>query len=578
MALEDSSKGVHKAAANALGRIGDSRAVELLAVSLRRERNTDAGLDTDALRKTGGPRVVALLIAALEDENPWARMAAADALGKIGDSRAVETLAVALKEEDSTFFVRVAAANALGKIGGPGAVEPLGMALEDESTGACEAAANALAKIGGPRVVELLAAALRDGQPGRDMVRFAAVNALGKIGGSGAVEPLGMALEDNNKGVCKAAANALGKIGDPRAKDLLAAAKAPAKSGSSIYDRRDEPAYRHSPIDPRLAENPHILRWWTPVHDEILTDLIARWQWDWASKEVTDEVLKITPEEVVEKWRTQDPACRRHVWYNVILYFARSRAEQLGLTDAIKEPQWKTCLLCDERFVEDSLPGPLIRRLGMERLDFCAPCMHGTLGWDSGDKGASEESILEYLRDMADATGRVPAQGFGEGVDDLHGLDTSSRIKLLKLLQKKPAVSRVQEAFGSWLNALIQAGVLEDGTRRTSRGIQTIAQDGHVCLSLGEKTIDDWLSSHGIPHEKEPRYPVGNHRADWRVGDAFIEYFGLVGNPDYDEKTREKVRICRNQSIVLVAVYPKDLANQDKIDMKLAPLVPAKSG
>jgi len=277
-------------------------------------------------------------------------------------------------------------------------------------------------------------------------------------------------------------------------------------------------------------------------------------------------------------WREQDPACERNVWYNVIMHFAKSRAEQLGLTHAIREPEWKTCPLCDQPFVEDSLPFPLVQRLGIDRLDFCAPCMHGTLGWDSGDKGASEESILVYLRDMADAIGRVPAQGFGEGKGDLLRLDSSGRVKLLKLLEKKPAVSRVQEAFGSWLNALIQAGVLEDGTRRTSRGIQTIAQDGHVCLSLGEKTIDDWLFAHGIPHEKEPRYPVGNYRADWQVGDVFIEYFGLIGNPDYDEKTRAKVRLCKDQGIALVAVYPKDLAMQDGIDMKLASLVPAKSG
>ena len=58
------------------------------------------------------------------------------------------------------------------------------------------------------------------------------------------------------------------------------------------------------------------------------------------------------------------------------------------------------------------------------------------------------------------------------------------------------------KAFGSWLNALILSDVLTDGTRHTSRGIQCIALDGHKCLSLVEKTIDDWFIEHNISHEK----------------------------------------------------------------------------
>jgi hypothetical protein len=147
---------------------------------------------------------------------------------------------------------------------------------------------------------------------------------------------------------------------------------------------------------------------------------------------------------------------------------------------------------------------------------------------------------------------------------DLLEMETEDRVALLRLLQRKPTVKRIKTVFGSWLNALIQAGVLEDGARKTSRGIQSIAKDGHICLSLGEKTIDDFLCAHDIPHEKEPRYPEGNYRGDFRVGNAFIKYFGLAGNPEYDAKTTKKIRLCKKYGIVLGAIYPQDLISQKK--------------
>jgi len=164
---------------------------------------------------------------------------------------------------------------------------------------------------------------------------------------------------------------------------------------------------------------------------------------------------------------------------------------------------------------------------------------------------------------------RVPNQDYEEGVEDLHGLDFEERLAVLQLLKQKPTVHRVKVLFGSWLNALVEAGVLEDGTRRTSRGTQCIAKDGHVCLSLGEKTTDDFLYRYGIPHEKEPRYPERNFRGDFLVNGIFIEYFGLKGDPDYDAKTRLKQGICNKHGIELVSVYPKDLVSLKELERKL---------
>jgi hypothetical protein len=337
----------------------------------------------------------------------------------------------------------------------------------------------------------------------------------------------------------------------------------------SIYDQRDKPAYGNFKIEPYYSRNQYILRWWTPDHDRLLAEQITIRQWVWYWN-IADVIVKITPSDELETWKKEDPACSQYAWYNILMYFAASRAEELGLTRLIRSPEWKICLLCNQRFVEDSLPLPFIERLGIDRLDFCAPCLRDTVLQGSGDDSVSEQSILKYLQDLAELIGCVPTQNFGEGTADLLDVETSDRVKLLKLFQRKPTIKRVKVVFGSWLNALIQADILEDGTRKTSRGIQTIAKDGHVCLSLGEKTIDEWLYAHGICHEKEPRYPEGNFRADFKVGDIFIEYFGLVGDLGYDAKTKEKIHICEKHGLILVAIYPQDLISQERLKRKLS--------
>jgi len=139
---------VRKAAAEALGEIKDSRAVEPLS-------------------------------AALKDSNEWVRWHAAEALGKIGAS-AVEPLIVALKDRDQKNAHR-AVAEALGRIGTP-AVEPLIVALKDRDQNVRCAAAEALGKIKDARAVEPLIAALKDTD-----VRARAAGALKDIGGTTAL-------------------------------------------------------------------------------------------------------------------------------------------------------------------------------------------------------------------------------------------------------------------------------------------------------------------------------------------------------------------------------------------------------
>jgi signal transduction histidine kinase len=113
----------------------------------------------DALIRIGAP-VVGTLIDVFKDADGTIRAAAAEALGKIGDIRAVEPLIDALK--DTHHSVRRAAAEALGKIGDTHAVEPLIAALDDEHLDVRMSVIWSLRHLKDVRAVESLIGTLND--------------------------------------------------------------------------------------------------------------------------------------------------------------------------------------------------------------------------------------------------------------------------------------------------------------------------------------------------------------------------------------------------------------------------------
>ncbi|PKB18291.1 hypothetical protein [Flavobacterium sp. 5] len=126
----------------------------------------------------------------------------------------------------------------------------------------------------------------------------------------------------------------------------------------------------------------------------------------------------------------------------------------------------------------------------------------------------------------------------------------------------------INKKFGSWFKALIESNVLANGTLKTARGIKCLAKSGNECLSLDEMFIDNWFFENNIKTEKEPYYPThpiynksGKRRADWKINDYYIEYFGLKGEETYDLKTKEKIELSKAMNLKLISLYPSDLNN-----------------
>ncbi len=136
---------------------------------------------------------VPTLISGLRDPSADVARDAAVALGRTGDSAAVEPLIAVIVNADDYYHsvVRAAAAESLGILGDPRAVEPLIVASRDTMAEASAEAVRALAILGDRRAVSPLIDIVRNSYGFfLPIVRRAAVLALAKLGGPEATAEL----------------------------------------------------------------------------------------------------------------------------------------------------------------------------------------------------------------------------------------------------------------------------------------------------------------------------------------------------------------------------------------------------
>lgn len=188
----------------------------------------------------------------------------------------------------------------------------------------------------------------------------------------------------------------------------------------------------------------------------------------------------------------------------------------------------------------------------------------------------SRDTLYEMLYQVAELGQAIPLSGwevastYGGRVAQLC-TDYTAYLRAVYLL---PPSWYLMEAIKppSWFHLLKDAGVLSDGVMKSPRGVRCVASDGHVCHSLAELEIDNWLSMHGIEHEREPRYPHHPElnpqkrlRADWQVKDIFIEYAGLMNTSAYRRRMEHKEEIARASKITLLVLHPEDLDRLEEL-------------
>ena len=141
-----------------------------------------------------------------------------------------------------------------------------------------------------------------------------------------------------------------------------------------------------------------------------------------------------------------------------------------------------------------------------------------------------------------------------------------NRIPLKRELQNDYRPARI--AFGTWNNAVKAAGFNPNQLKFTHK---YIANDKHICDSLAEKIIDDWLYARKIKHQRNVYYPGQKRfKTDFKIGDYWFEFFGLEGQlKRYDELKKKKLHLIKKLNLKLIKIYPLDLFPKNKLDKVL---------
>ncbi len=275
-----------------------------------------------------------------------------------------------------------------------------------------------------------------------------------------------------------------------------------------------------------------------------------------------------------------------HEYQIIDQYLAHCRFE-LGVPLA-----WngRRCVMCDDYFLGnysrnwDALPTGASYR----SFPVCGECVGFA---DMQSTRRTREQMIADLRTLVDMIGYLPSCRFKDA-RLLKSLNHDEYIRALRHMHEMacfeitdprvPAaidgLCTYREEFGSWLNACVEAGLLDLVNSKSPRGKRCIARDGHECNSLGEKAVDDWLYSRGIEHSKEPVYPFHNTlnpfkmRADWQVGDALIELWGMIGDVEYDAGILRKKAVAEHFGLRLIELTPLDIADGlVKLDLGACP-------
>lgn len=244
--------------------------------------------------------------------------------------------------------------------------------------------------------------------------------------------------------------------------------------------------------------------------------------------------------------------------------------------------QTKTCINCNRQFSSNECvrwctefeDTSLFKSIfpdyrSIHDIQICSMCLCGYTHSDSSPSLMGldpKEVFLDNLRILHKILGQIPPRDFASS--SFISKISRSREQALAIISHIQLMKRSFYVYDlpNWLSILYEAGILEEPILKTGMSYHCIAKDGHICLSLTEKIIDEYLSDNGIFHEKEPLYPKdpslnpsGLMRADWKIEEnVYIEYFGLAGNEEYDIRIAEKKELANKYGISLICLYPYD--------------------
>ncbi len=226
----------------------------------------------------------------------------------------------------------------------------------------------------------------------------------------------------------------------------------------------------------------------------------------------------------------------------------------------IKYKRKRKCIFCGKEFSLVTLPDWVY--FGSNGFKRC--CFHCNIVQFPNDT-----EIGHAVRDFLDVCAFIPSSDFHPTKYSFTSRLTQEQwIEAIWAYAKMGGINFLRKKYGSWINCLLITGAMPEGVRVSTRGIYCLAKDGHLCNSLAEQQIDNWLLDNNVAHDKEPLYPYHpllnpnrKKRADWIVGEKIIEFFGLPEDPSYAKKMSEKILLAKTFGLELISIFPKDLSN-----------------
>jgi hypothetical protein len=173
------------------------------------------------------------------------------------------------------------------------------------------------------------------------------------------------------------------------------------------------------------------------------------------------------------------------------------------------------------------------------RKKYCStPCQY---------KGAvfGKERFIKLIKDFYEENGRIP------------------------LKREMGHYHAARGIFGTWNKAIIAAGFAPNPVLFANKHV---AKDGHICDSVAEMIVDDWLTKNRVDHKHHVYYPNQKRfKTDFLVnGKYWIEFFGLLGeHQKYDKLREEKLKMIKTNKLFLTEIYPSDLFPKNNLVQKL---------
>lgn len=313
----------------------------------------------------------------------------------------------------------------------------------------------------------------------------------------------------------------------------------------------------------------HINNWWSSVHDTMIREEVKRTRWYW---DISYNVLQTLTESQLERWRQEDPALTELSETQLIRDFAQNRSREIKVRVPVPSVEPKICECCNESFLESSIHPRWLHVDGYETIPYCRVCIDCV---HKGRTHCTRSEVVGYIKDAFAEFSCVPTTNWHQILYAQTSLQERARV--FQILAQRPNRDAVRNTFGTWFEAFIAAGIVDKDGERGYFGTRSVSSDGHVCLSMGERTICEMLTNAGIEHGHEPMYPHSRMRADFLIGHTLVEYLGLYGNPDYDAKTKRKRAHAKEYNLQIEFIYPADLAEQGRLLKRLKAHIPKES-